>query len=93
MHGYVTVGFYPDGSPGEVFIKIAKEGTYFNASLQQCAMAWSYMLQAGYSLAFIVERLRGHKIEDRDRSIFDVVADALETAEAERAEEGAGMAG
>ena len=30
--GYITVGLYPDGQPGEIFLKMAKEGSTVSGS-------------------------------------------------------------
>lgn len=42
---YVTVGFYEDNTPGEVFIKIAKEGSTLAGLIDIIAVCMSLMLQ------------------------------------------------
>src|SRR5258708_12223270 len=43
--GYITVGLYPDGQPGEIFLKIAKEGSTVTALIDTLATPISVALQ------------------------------------------------
>src|SRR5205823_494920 len=45
--GYITVGLYPDGSPGEIFITMAKEGSTVSGLMDSFALAVSIALQHG----------------------------------------------
>jgi ribonucleoside-diphosphate reductase alpha chain len=57
--GYVTVGLYDDGTPGEVFITMAKEGSTISGLMDSFATAISYNLQYGVPLKFLVDKF-GH---------------------------------
>ena len=55
--GYITVGKYEDGSPGEIFIRMAKEGSTV-AGLMDCfATVTSLALQHGVPLQILVDKL------------------------------------
>src|SRR5207248_10848038 len=45
--GYITVGLYPDQSPGEIFITMAKEGSTVTGLMDSFACAISIALQHG----------------------------------------------
>jgi ribonucleoside-diphosphate reductase alpha chain len=61
--GYLTVGFHPDGRPGEIFIKMAKEGSTMSGMCQAFCRAFSLALQYGLSLDDAVLRFRGMRFE------------------------------
>ncbi len=48
--GYVTVGLYPDGRPGELFIRMAKCGSTLSGLLDCLAIAISLGLQSGIAV-------------------------------------------
>lgn len=48
--GYLTVGLYPDGSPGEVFLRMAKEGSTVGGLMDAVATSVSLGLQYGVPL-------------------------------------------
>jgi len=50
--GYIIVGLYPDGEPGEIFIKMAKEGSTVSGLMDSFALAVSISLQHGVPLNF-----------------------------------------
>lgn len=50
VRGYLTVGMYDDGRPGEVFIDVAKEGSTVSGLLDTVAIAVSFGLQHGVPL-------------------------------------------
>src|ERR1700674_2433298 len=54
--GYITVGMYEDGSPGEVFIAMSKEGSTISGLMDSFATAISYNLQYGVPLKFLVDK-------------------------------------
>jgi ribonucleoside-diphosphate reductase alpha chain len=56
-HGYVTVGEYEDGTPGELFINIAKMGSTLAGLMDSFARAVSYGLQYGVPLKTYVKGL------------------------------------
>jgi ribonucleoside-diphosphate reductase alpha chain len=50
LRGYITVGLYKDGTPGELFIRVAKCGSTLAGLLDSLAIAVSLGLQHGISL-------------------------------------------
>src|SRR5438445_13351027 len=56
--GYLTVGLHSDGRPGEIFIKMAKEGSTMSGMCQAFCRAFSLALQYGLSLEDAVARVR-----------------------------------
>ena len=60
---FLTVGEYPDGTPGEIFLDLSKEGSTLKAVFTGFAMMTSLALQRGVPLAEIVEKFRGHTFE------------------------------
>lgn len=61
---FATVGFYPDGRIGEVFISTAKEGTDLNVATRDSAIALSIALQHGASISTLNQAMsKNHKGE------------------------------
>jgi ribonucleoside-diphosphate reductase alpha chain len=63
QEGYVTVGLFADGSPGEIFVTISKEGSTIRGLMDSVAMLTSYSLQYGVSLRTLVDKFRGVHFE------------------------------
>lgn len=61
--GYLTIGMYPDGSPGEIFIKMAKEGSTISGMVQAFCRAFSIALQYGLTVEDAVSRFKGMRFE------------------------------
>ena len=61
--GYLTVGMYEDGSPGEIFIKIAKAGSALSGMCQAFCRAFSLAMQLGLSIDDSVVRFKGMRFE------------------------------
>ncbi|MCC6809556.1 MAG: vitamin B12-dependent ribonucleotide reductase [Deltaproteobacteria bacterium] len=61
--GYITVGMYEDGSPGEVFLSMSKEGTVVSGLVDSIAIAISLSLQHGVPLALLVEKYSHTRFE------------------------------
>lgn len=61
--GYLTVGLHPDGSPGEIFLKMAKEGSTISGMCQAYCRAFSLALQYGLTIEDAVVRFRGMRFE------------------------------
>lgn len=61
--GYLTIGLYPDGRPGEIFIKMAKEGSTMCGMCQAFCRAFSLSIQHGLSLDDALVRFRGMRFE------------------------------
>ncbi|MSR29381.1 MAG: hypothetical protein EXS03_07400 [Phycisphaerales bacterium] len=86
--GYLTVGLFPDGRPGEIFIKMSKEGSTLSGLIQGFCRAFSLSLQHGLALQDAAERFRGMRFEPMGAtsnpdipdcsSILDYVARYLE---------------
>ena len=55
--GYITVGLYEDGAPGEIFIKMAKEGSTLSGVMDTLALSLSMNLQYGVPLKVLVNKL------------------------------------
>lgn len=55
--GYVHVGLYEDGVPGEIFIKMSKEGSTLSGIMDMLAMSLSMNLQYGVPLEVLCEKL------------------------------------
>ncbi len=55
-HGYVTVGEFEDGRPGEIFLKVAKQGSTLGGIMDGFAIAVSLGLQYGVPLRTFVEK-------------------------------------
>ncbi len=61
--GYLTIGLYADGTPGEIFIKMSKEGSTMNGMCQAFCRAFSLAIQHGLSIEDAVHRFRGMRFE------------------------------
>ena len=61
--GYLTVGLFADGRPGEIFVKMSKEGSTLSGLIQGFCRAFSLALQHGLSAAEAAERFRGMRFE------------------------------
>jgi ribonucleoside-diphosphate reductase alpha chain len=63
QEGYVTVGLYEDGKPGELFITMAKEGSTLSGVMDAFATAISLTLQYGVPLEFLVNKFSHVRFE------------------------------
>jgi ribonucleoside-diphosphate reductase alpha chain len=61
--GYVTVGLYPNGDPGELFVKMAKEGSTVSGLMDSFALAVSLALQYGVPLKTFCEKFAHTRFE------------------------------
>jgi ribonucleoside-diphosphate reductase alpha chain len=61
--GYITVGFYDDGSPGEVFLKMSKEGSVISGLIDTIATMTSILLQYGVPLESLVDKFSHVRFE------------------------------
>lgn len=61
--GYLTIGLFPDGRPGEIFIKMSKEGSTLSGLIQGFCRAFSLALQHGLTVRDAAERFRGMRFE------------------------------
>ncbi len=62
-HGYVTVGEFEDGQPGELFLKVAKQGSTLAGIMDGFAIAVSLGLQFGVPLRTFVEKFTNVRFE------------------------------
>jgi ribonucleoside-diphosphate reductase alpha chain len=61
--GYLTVGLYPNGQVGEIFIKMAKEGSTVSGLMDAFATAVSIALQHGVPLKVLCEKFAHTRFE------------------------------
>lgn len=61
--GYLTVGLFPDGSPGEVFLNVSKQGSTVNGLFDTVAMLVSYCLQYNVPMDVLFNKLAGISFE------------------------------
>ena len=61
--GYITVGLYQDGRPGEIFIKMSKEGSTLSGVMDGLALTISLGLQYGVPLKVFVDKLVNTRFE------------------------------
>ena len=61
--GYITVGLYPTGQPGEIFIKMAKEGSTVSGLMDSFATSISIALQHGVPLKVLCEKFAHTRFE------------------------------
>jgi ribonucleoside-diphosphate reductase alpha chain len=63
QEGYVTVGLYEDGLPGELFIRMAKEGSTVSGLMDSFATAVSLALQYGVPLRILCDKFSHTRFE------------------------------
>ncbi|MGQ0617102.1 MAG: vitamin B12-dependent ribonucleotide reductase, partial [Acidimicrobiia bacterium] len=61
--GFVTVGEYEDGRPGEIFVRISKQGSTLAGIMDAFAISVSYGLQYGVPLRAYIETLTNTRFE------------------------------
>jgi ribonucleoside-diphosphate reductase alpha chain len=62
-HGYVIVGEYPDGRPGELFLNVAKQGSTLAGVMDAFAISVSHGLQYGVPLEAFVDMYTNMRFE------------------------------
>jgi ribonucleoside-diphosphate reductase alpha chain len=63
QEGYITVGLYEDGSPGEIFVKMSKQGSTVSGLMDSVAIAWSMALQHGVPVESLISKYIDHRFE------------------------------
>lgn len=63
FEGYLTIGLFENNQPGEIFIKMSKEGSTLSGLIQGFCRAFSLALQYGLPPEDAVERFRGMRFE------------------------------
>lgn len=61
--GYIIVGMYQEGTPGELFIKMSKEGSTLSGFMDGLALSISIGLQYGVPLKALVDKLTNTRFE------------------------------
>jgi ribonucleoside-diphosphate reductase alpha chain len=61
--GYITVGMYEDGQPGEIFVTMSKEGSTISGLMDSFATAISMALQYGVPLQVLVDKFSHMRFE------------------------------
>lgn len=61
--GYLIVGLYDEGTPGEIFIKMSKEGSTLSGFMDGLALAISVGLQYGVPLKTLVDKLMNTRFD------------------------------
>ena len=61
--GYITIGMYEDGTPGEIFIVMAKEGSTLSGVMDSFATSCSLALQYGVPLGVLVDKFTHTRFE------------------------------
>jgi ribonucleoside-diphosphate reductase alpha chain len=62
-HGYVTVGEYDDGRPGEIFLRVAKQGSTLAGIMDAFAISVSHGLQYGVPLKAFIDMYTNMRFE------------------------------
>ena len=63
VKGYLTIGLFEDGTPGEIFINVSKEGSTISGLFDTISIAVSFALQYGVPLDKFVEKFSYMKFE------------------------------
>jgi ribonucleoside-diphosphate reductase alpha chain len=66
--GYITVGLYDDGSPGEIFLSMAKQGSTVSGLTEAFGRAISYALQYGVPVEDLVRNFSHMRFEPMGRT-------------------------
>ncbi len=63
QEGYLTVGLFEDGRPGEVFIRVSKQGSTVSGLMDTVALLSSMALQYGVPISTLAEKLKNTRFE------------------------------
>ncbi len=66
--GYITVGLYDDGTPGEIFLSMAKQGSTVSGLMEAFGRAISYALQYGVPVQDLVRNFAHMRFEPMGRT-------------------------
>ncbi len=61
--GYITAGMYEDGTPGEIFVSMSKQGSTISGLMDSFAVAISFALQYRVPLQFLVDKFAHMRFE------------------------------
>lgn len=68
LEGYLTVGLYPDGRPGELFLKIARHGEAVSGLADTVAVLTSLALQHGVPVEALARKFEFTRFEPSGRT-------------------------
>ncbi|MCA3005528.1 MAG: hypothetical protein LW650_13420 [Planctomycetaceae bacterium] len=74
--GYLTIGLHSDGRPGEIFIKISKDGSTMSGMCQAFCRAFSLAMQYGLTVEESVARFKGMRFEPMGETSNPEIPDA-----------------
>ena len=77
VEGYITVGLYPNGSPGDIFLRMTKEGSAVAGLLDSFATAVSLALQHGVPVRVLAEQFAETRFEPSGAAANDQIPYAL----------------
>lgn len=75
IDAYVTVGFYENDQPGEIFIVLAKEGSFLRSAFNMVALEASLLLQYGCPASVLVEKWKF--LQSEKGKLFEKMAEAF----------------
>ena len=75
--GYLTIGLHADGRPGEIFIKMSKEGSTLSGLIQGFCRAFSLALQYGLPMQDACDRFRGMRFDPMGPTSNPEIPEAL----------------
>jgi len=61
--GYITVGVYDDGQPGEVFLRVSKQGSTVSGLMESLGLLTSVALQYGVPLEGLARKMKNSRFE------------------------------
>jgi hypothetical protein len=85
MRFAVTVGFYPDGRPGEVFTHGAKTGSTIDGLLDDACVVVSLLIQHGVAPHQLAQSM-GRLGDERPASVIGAVVDLMAAASVDQSE-------
>ena len=65
--GYLTVNFFEDGTPGEVFIVMAKEGSTVGGLMDTIGILTSVALQYGVPFSVLADKMKDTRFEPSEK--------------------------
>jgi len=74
--GYLTIGLHEDGRPGELFLKISKEGSTVSGLCQAFCRAFSLAMQYGLPVEDAVLRFKGMRFEPQGPTSNPLIPEA-----------------
>jgi ribonucleoside-diphosphate reductase alpha chain len=77
FEGYLTIGMHSNGRPGEIFLKISKEGSTLSGMCQAFCRAFSLALQHGLSVEDACKRFEGMRFEPMGATSNPDIPEAL----------------